>query len=95
MRFMQTGDEITGPVNLGNPNEFSILELAQKVRQLTGSSSEIEFKPLPENDPVQRQPDIGKARQLLDWAPRVDLDEGLKQTIFYFENLLDKADTLP
>lgn len=93
IRFMQTDDEVAGPVNLGNPGEFSIRELAQKIKALTGSSSRIEFKPLPENDPVQRRPDISKARKLLDWEPRVDLEEGLKHTIFYFENLLKKPET--
>lgn len=93
LRFMRTQDEVTGPVNLGNPGEFSILELADKIRALADSSSEIEFRPLPENDPIQRRPDISKARELLDWEPRVDLEGGLKQTICYFRDLLEKSET--
>lgn len=84
-------DEITGPVNLGNPMEFSILDLAQKIISLVGSDSDIEFKPLPPDDPIQRRPDIGRARELLNWEPRVELDQGLKKTIAYFENLLKKT----
>jgi UDP-glucuronate decarboxylase len=91
LRLMQTDDEITGPVNLGNPMEFSILDLAQKIISLVGSDSDIEFKPLPQDDPIQRRPDIGKARELLNWEPRVELDQGLKKTIAYFENLLKKT----
>ena len=93
LRLMQTDDEITGPVNLGNPMEFSILDLAQKIISLVGSDSGIEFKPLPQDDPVQRRPDISKARELLNWEPRVELDQGLKKTIAYFENLLEKTST--
>jgi UDP-glucuronate decarboxylase len=93
LRFMQTDDEITGPVNIGNPDEFTILELAQKIMALMGSDSDLEFKPLPQDDPVQRSPDISKARELMDWEPCIDLDEGLEKTIFYFENLLKKSVT--
>ena len=88
LRFMQTDEDTTGPVNIGNPKEFSILELAQKVIALVGSASQLEFKPLPEDDPIQRRPDISKARELLDWEPRIELDEGLAKTVAYFENLL-------
>jgi len=88
LRFMQTDDTITGPINIGSPNEFSILELAQKIIALTGSGSGIEFKPLPEDDPIQRRPDIGKASELLDWKPGVELDTGLQATIGYFEKIL-------
>jgi UDP-glucuronate decarboxylase len=85
---MATPDEVTGPVNLGNPGEFTIRELAEKVLALTGSRSRVEHRPLPENDPMQRQPDIAKARALLDWSPRVPLEEGLVKTIAYFDRLL-------
>ncbi len=88
VRLMATDDSVTGPVNLGNPAEFTILELAQKVIDKTGSRSRIEFRPLPENDPTQRQPDIAKARELLGWQPTVPLDEGLVRTIAYFDELL-------
>jgi UDP-glucuronate decarboxylase len=88
LRLMATEDSVTGPVNLGNPAEFTILELAHKVIDKTGSRSRIEFRPLPENDPTQRQPDITKARQLLGWQPSVPLDEGLVRTIAYFDELL-------
>jgi len=74
------------PVNLGNPDEMTILEFAERIRRLTGSNAPIEFKPLPEDDPKQRQPDISKAKRLLDWEPRVGLEDGLRQTIEYFQN---------
>ena len=86
--LMATEDSVTGPINLGNPAEFTILELARKVIDKTGSRSRIEFRPLPENDPAQRQPDIGRARELLGWQPTVPLDEGLVRTIAYFDELL-------
>ncbi len=88
LRLMATADSVTGPVNLGNPAEFTILELAHKVIDKTGSRSRIEFRPLPENDPTQRQPDIARARELLGWQPTVPLDEGLVRTIAYFDELL-------
>lgn len=88
VRLMGTADEVTGPVNLGNPGEFTIRQLAERVLELTGSSSKLVFKPLPQDDPQQRQPDIGKAMQLLDWQPTVMLDQGLKKTIEYFDRLL-------
>ncbi len=89
VRMMNTDDEVTGPVNLGNPREFTMLELAQKILDLTGSSSEIVYLPLPQDDPVQRQPVIGKARDLLsDWEPLVELETGLNETIAYFDQLL-------
>ena len=84
IRLMATPDDFTGPVNLGNPGEFTILELATKVIKLTGSRSEIVFKPLPSDDPVQRQPDISLAKKTLQWEPAIVLDEGLKKTIAYF-----------
>jgi UDP-glucuronate decarboxylase len=88
LRLMATPDAVTGPVNLGNPGEFTIAALAEKVLALTGSKSRIEHRPLPENDPMQRQPDIARARALLDWSPRVPLEEGLVRTIAYFDRLL-------
>ena len=86
--LMGTPDDVTGPINLGNPNEFTILELAEKVIEMTGSSSKIEKKPLPQDDPVRRQPDISKARELLGWNPSTQLDDGLRKTIAYFEQVL-------
>jgi UDP-glucuronate decarboxylase len=88
IRLMETGDDITGPVNLGNPKEITILEMAQKVIELTGSRSEIEHRPLPLDDPIQRKPDIQLARKLLkNWGPKVGLEEGLKHTIEYFKTI--------
>ena len=84
IRLMATPDNFTGPVNVGNPNEFTILELANKVIALTGSKSKIEFKPLPSDDPVQRQPDITLARETMNWTPSTGLDEGLRMAIDYF-----------
>ncbi len=86
--LMDSSDELTGPVNLGNPNEFTILELAKKVIYLTGSTSQIVFKPLPLDDPKQRQPDIKLAQEKLGWQPKVPLEEGLKDTVAYFDKLL-------
>jgi UDP-glucuronate decarboxylase len=86
--LMGTDDSFTGPVNLGNPVEFTIKELAEKVIEQTGSRSEIVYKPLPTDDPVQRRPDISLARKALGWEPSVALNEGLKKTIAYFDNLL-------
>ena len=90
IRMMQTGDNITGPVNIGNPHEFTILDLAEKIIALTGSKSKITFLPLPQDDPISRQPDISLAKEILDdWSPEVQLETGLKKTITYFENLLN------
>ena len=88
VRLMNTTDAITGPINTGNPGEFTILELAKKIIELTGSKSEIEFHELPSDDPTQRQPDITVAKEVLKWEPKVKLEEGLKKTIPYFESLL-------
>jgi len=85
---METPSTVTGPVNLGNPAEFTIRELAELVIGLTGSSSTIVFRPLPQDDPQQRCPDITKARELLDWKPSVSLREGLLATISYFDRVL-------
>ena len=86
--FMESPDNITGPINLGNPEEFTISQLASQVLQLTNSKSEIEFFPLPEDDPKQRKPDISLAKDLLNWAPKISLEEGLTQTVRYFEKTL-------
>jgi UDP-glucuronate decarboxylase len=88
IRFMDTGEEHVGPLNLGNPGEFTIRELAEAVIRLTGSKSQLIHQPLPADDPRQRQPDITRARQLLDWQPAVQLEEGLTRTIAYFDRLL-------
>jgi len=88
LRLMQSGDDFSGPVNLGNPVEFNMIELAEQVKELTNSTSEIRFEPLPEDDPKQRQPDITLAREKLGWEPRVPLREGLEKTIAYFSDLL-------
>ena len=86
---MATRDDVTGPVNLGNPHEISVRELAERIIALTGSQSRLVFRPLPQDDPLQRCPDITLARSLLDWEPKVPLTEGLTRTIRYFERLLD------
>jgi Nucleoside-diphosphate-sugar epimerases len=91
VRFMDTDKDVTGPVNLGNPGEFTIRQLAELVIELTASSSKLAFKPLPVDDPMQRQPDISRARELLDWTPSVQLRDGLRQTIAYFDALLSEA----
>ncbi len=87
IRLMAT-DNFTGPVNLGNPVEFTIKELAEKVIEMTNSTSKLSFNPLPQDDPKQRQPDISLAKKELDWSPTIKLDEGLKSTISYFEDLI-------
>jgi len=86
--LMNTGDDFTGPVNVGNPNEFTILELAEKVIRLTGSSSKIINQPLPSDDPLQRQPDISLAKSKLGWEPKIELEEGLIKTIDYFKTIV-------
>lgn len=88
VRLMNSPDEFIGPVNLGNPVEFSILELAEKVIYLTSSKSKITFKPLPEDDPMQRKPDISLAMKVLDWQPKMELEDGLSKTIDYFKAIL-------
>ena len=88
MRLMDTEDAVTGPVNIGNPGEFSILELATMIIELTGSRSRIVHRPLPEDDPRQRRPDISRAQELMAWAPRTPLKEGLVRTVAYFDKLL-------
>lgn len=88
IKLMATPDHFTGPVNVGNPNEFTILELAQKVIQLTGSKSKLIYQPLPSDDPMMRQPDITIAKKELDWSPKIQLDEGLIETIKFFESII-------
>ena len=88
LRLMHSGDDFSGPVNLGNPVEFTMIELAEQVQDLTNSKSEIKFEPLPEDDPRQRQPDITLAREKLGWEPKVPLREGLEKSIGYFSDLL-------
>lgn len=88
IRVMNTSDDIIGPINLGNPGEFTMLELAEKVQKITGNKNDIIFEPLPKDDPKQRRPDISLAKQVLHWIPKVSLDEGLVKTIDYFRNVL-------
>lgn len=89
LKLMDTNDTVTGPINIGNPREFTVRALADMVIGFTDSKSELIFMPLPDDDPLQRQPDIEKAKNLLGWEPRVPLEEGLKKTIAYFKNLLE------
>ena len=86
IRLMATDDSVIGPINIGNPNEFTMLELAEKVIKFTKTSSKIVYKDLPGDDPKQRRPDITQAKALLGWEPTFDLDEGIKRTIRYFED---------
>jgi UDP-glucuronate decarboxylase len=90
VRLMATSDEVTGPVNMGNPHEISVRELAERIVRLTGSKSTIEYRPLPQDDPTQRCPDITLARNLLGWQPTVALEDGLQRTIVYFAGLLSE-----
>jgi UDP-glucuronate decarboxylase len=91
IRLMNTPDDVTGPINLGNPGEFTMIELAELIIELTNSTSKLVFEPLPADDPKQRQPDITLAKEKLNWEPRVPLREGLIQTIEYFSHLLKEA----
>jgi len=88
VEIMNTADEVKGPINIGNPGEFTIRELAEKVITMTGSSSKLSYKPLPEDDPRQRCPDISLIKSCIDWEPKVNLEDGLKKTIRYFDDLL-------
>jgi len=92
IRLMRTDDDFTGPVNIGNPHEFTMLELAEQILSLTGSKSRLERQPIPADDPRQRQPDISLARKVLDWEPKVPLVEGLRRTIEYFDGVLTRGD---
>lgn len=93
LRLMATEDEFIGPVNIGNPGEFTILQLAEKIIELTGSHSKIVYIPLPSDDPMQRKPDISLAQEKLGWQPKIGLDEGLRKTIAYFDDLLSSGDS--
>ena len=95
LRMMTSPDDVTGPINLGNPGEFTIRQLAELVVELTGSASPLVHRPLPENDPAQRRPDITRARLLLDWEPAVALRDGLARTIAYFDRLLGAEPPAP
>ena len=97
IRLMESGDDFTGPVNIGNPNEFTIKELAEKIIDMIQSSSKLIYKPLPENDPVRRQPDITLAKKILGWEPSIEIQEGLTHTINYFSDVPSshKSDTKP
>jgi UDP-glucuronate decarboxylase len=93
IRLMNTPDELTGPVNLGNPHELTMLEVARRIIALTGSSSEIVFKPLPMDDPWHRQPDIALAREALGWSPTTPLDEGLQRTAQHFRQIIEASES--
>ena len=95
VRLMNSPASLTGPINLGNPDEFTIKELAELVIEMTGSKSKLNYLPLPQDDPKQRQPDITLASKLLEWRPTVPLREGLRRTIGYFDRLLSATDPLP
>ena len=90
IRLMDSADRITGPINLGNPDEITIKELAEQIISVTNSRSKLEFRPLPADDPKQRQPDIARARDVLDWSPNVKLTEGLAKSVAYFEGLAEQ-----
>jgi UDP-glucuronate decarboxylase len=91
VRLMNTPSDVTGPINLGNPQEFSIRDLAKMIIEMTGSKAKLDFRPLPDDDPRQRKPDISKAQKTMDWRPQVALKDGLVKTIEYFEQLLRKG----
>ena len=91
VRFMKAPDSFIGPVNMGNPTEFTILELAETIIAMTGSRSELVRKPLPSDDPRQRQPDISLAKRELDWEPKVSLEQGLEKTIAYFDEVIGES----
>ena len=88
IRLMATGPEITGPINIGNPHEIPVRELAERVIRITGSSSRLVHRPLPQDDPLQRCPDITMAKNVLGWQPKIDLDSGLRKTAAYFSQML-------
>jgi UDP-glucuronate decarboxylase len=92
IRLMNTPDSVTGPVNLGNPREFTVQQLAERVIALSGSTSRIEYRPLPQDDPVRRRPDISLAKRLLGWQPYVALEDGLVQTIAYFRAMTSRTE---
>jgi UDP-glucuronate decarboxylase len=88
LRMMATGGDVTGPINIGNPHEIAVRELAERVIRLTGSASQIVLQPLPQDDPLQRCPDIAIARRVLGWEPMVALEDGLRRTLGYFAQML-------
>ena len=92
IRLMATGDAVTGPINLGNPEEFTMAELAERIIAMSGSPSRIVHRALPQDDPKQRRPDISRANELLGWSPKVAIEDGLAKTIGYFETLLMRKD---
>jgi UDP-glucuronate decarboxylase len=92
VRLMSTPHDVTGPINIGNPNEFTMMELAELVNEIVGSSAGIEYRPLPSDDPTQRRPDISLARATLGWQPTIELREGLEATVAYFRTLIQAAD---
>jgi UDP-glucuronate decarboxylase len=94
MRFVKAPGSLTGPINLGNPAEITIGDLAEKIIAMTGSKSRLVFGPTPEDDPLRRRPDVSLARHKLGWQPRVDLDDGLRKTIQYFQELLQQDSVL-
>jgi UDP-glucuronate decarboxylase len=94
LRFMELDEDFPGPINLGNPTEFTIRELAEKTIELVGSRSKIAFAPLPTDDPKQRKPDISLAREKLGWQPTVPLEQGLAKTIEYFDELLRREEAV-
>ncbi len=85
---MNSGDDVTGPINIGNPGEFSMIQLAEQVREQTGSQSELVFKPLPIDDPRQRRPDISRAKEKLGWEPKIGLTQGLASTIEHLRTVI-------
>ena len=89
-RMMETPSDVTGPINIGNPRELTILELAELIIEITGAKSKLHFEPLPSDDPRQRQPDISAAKSILNWEPKIELREGLTKTIAYFDNIFRK-----
>ena len=91
IRFMDSDSGVTGPINLGNPQEMTMIALAEEIIEISGSKSKIDFMPLPSDDPRQRRPDISNAKELLAWTPKVSTREGLAQTVRYFNSLLEKA----
>jgi UDP-glucuronate decarboxylase len=90
LRLMETPEGFTGPINIGNPGEFTMLELAEKVVEIVGGKATLRFMPLPSDDPKQRQPDISLAKKMLDWEPRVSLEDGLRETVSYFRGMLEQ-----
>jgi UDP-glucuronate decarboxylase len=92
---MNTGDEVAGPMNLGDPAEYTVLQLAQTIIEMTGSKSKIVHRPLPQDDPRQRRPDISLAQETLGWQPNFSMSEGLRKTIHYFEDLLGRLHPAP